>query len=191
MSMVRLRSANIRSNYFNMTSLESYGWKQFRQSINTSHIGHSIGRVIGIKGFKYFLATENNYLETELSGKLLYGTEPEDLPKVGDWVTFHNYGEIGYIISVLPRVNALTRRNPGNKTEHQVLATNIDHALIVQGLDRDFNVMRLDRYLTQISACKIDPIIVLNKVDLAVNVQVQLKQVNNLKRDCPCFSAAL
>ena len=60
------------------------------------------GRVISIKGFKYWLITENGELETELSGKLLYGSDSEDLPKVGDWVSYLDYGEIGYILSVLP-----------------------------------------------------------------------------------------
>ncbi len=170
-----------------MTSLESYGWKLYSYSSYTLPNGQSIGRVISIKGFKYYLATKNHDLETELSGKLLYGTEPEDLPKVGDWVTFLDYGENGYIISVLPRMNALARKNPGNKTERQVLAANIDHALIVQGLDRDFNLMRLERYLTQVSVCKIDPIIVLNKVDLTENREVHGEEICKLKRDCPIF----
>lgn len=170
-----------------MTSIESYGWKLYRHSSYLLSNGESIGRVISIKGFKYYLATANNDLETELSGRMLYGSESEDLPKVGDWVTFLDYGENGYIIKVLPRMNELARKNPGNKTERQVLAANIDYALVVQGLDRDFNLMRLERYLTQISACNIDPIVVLNKVDLIENREVYLKQVENLKRDCQVF----
>ena len=61
-------------------------------------------------------------------------------PEVGDWVSYLNYGEIGYILNVRPRMNSLSRRNPGNKTEKQILGTNIDYSLIVQGLDRDFNL---------------------------------------------------
>lgn len=185
--MVRLRTKTSATNILSMTSLESYGLELYSHSSYTLPNGQSIGRVISIKGFKYYLMTKNNDLETELSGKLLYGTEPEDLPKVGDWVTFLDYGESGYIISVLPRVNALARKNPGNKAERQILATNIDYALIVQGLDRDFNLMRLERYLTQISACKIDPIIVLNKVDLTENREVHREEICKLRRDCPIF----
>jgi len=170
-----------------MTSLESYGWTMFGHNTSALQKGESVGRVISVKGFKYFLATETCEIETELSGKLLYGTEFEDLPKVGDWVAFLDYGETGYIVNVLPRMNALSRKNPGNKTERQILGTNIDHALIVQGLDRDFNLMRLDRYLTQISSCSIDPIVVLNKSDLSQSHELHLKQVQKLKRDCPVY----
>ena len=101
--------------------------------------------------------------EAELSGKLLYGTDHELLPKVGDWVFCLKYDTIGYITEVYPRINRLARKNPGNTSEKQILAANIDYALIVQGLDRDFNLMRLDRYLVQILANGISPIIVLEQ----------------------------
>ena len=109
-----------------MIKLEEYGWNIFRQQNYSSQKDEeqSNGRVISIKGFKYWLITENGELESELSGKLLYGSDLEDLPKVGDWVRYLNYGEIGYILSVLPRMNSLSRRNPGNKTEKQILGTN-------------------------------------------------------------------
>lgn len=142
------------------------------------------GRVISVRGFKYTLITENGELETELSGKLLYGTLPEDLPKVGDWVFFMKYDDAGYIIDVFPRTNALSRKNPGNKTERQVLAANVDHALIVQGLDRDFNLMRLERYLVQLAACGIPPIVILNKADLISNQEEYRLAIARLMRDC-------
>ena len=106
-----------------MTRLENYGWNSFHQQsyIVNKKTGDTIGRVISIKGFKYFLITDNGELETELSGKLLFGSDSENLPKVGDWVSYLDYGEIGYIVDVLPRMNFLSRRNPGNKTERQIL----------------------------------------------------------------------
>jgi ribosome biogenesis GTPase len=111
----------------------------------------------------------------------------KDLPKVGDWVSYLDYGEIGYILSVLPRMNSLSRRNPGNKTEKQILGTNIDYALIVQGLDRDFNLMRLERYLTQVTACGVTPLVILNKADLVKNPVEYREEVSRLKRDCKVF----
>jgi ribosome biogenesis GTPase / thiamine phosphate phosphatase len=170
-----------------MTSIESYGWTMFQNNSYISQKGESVGRVVRVKGFKYDLTTENGELETELSGRLLYGSEAEDLPKVGDWVIFLDYSGTGYIIDVLPRMNALSRKTPGNKTERQVLATNIDYALVVQGLDRDFNLMRLERYLTQITCCNIEPIVVLNKSDLTQSRELHLKEVQKLKRDCPVY----
>jgi ribosome biogenesis GTPase len=126
-------------------------------------------------------------MEAELSGKLLFGTEPEMLPHVGDWVYFLKYDTQGYIVEVFPRHNALSRKNPGTRTERQVLAANIDCAMVVQGLDRDFNLMRLDRYIVQLLACEIKPVIVLNKADLTGDREDFRRQVERLGRDCPVF----
>ena len=90
-------------------------------------------------------------------------------------------------VSVWPRMNSLSRRNPGNKTEKQILGTNIDYALIVQGLDRDFNLMRLERYLTQVTACSVTPLVILNKADLVKNPAEYREEVLRLKRDCKIF----
>ena len=152
-------------------------------SINTNE-NLAIGRVISIQGFKYYLITIKGETEAELSGKLMYGASPEELPKVGDWVKLMEYDQLGYIIEVLPRKNELSRKTPGNKTEKQVLATNVDFGLIVQGLDRDFNLMRLERYLVQLAACQVTPIVILNKADLATDLSYYRTEIDKLQRDC-------
>ncbi len=172
-----------------MNTLENYGWNNYQ---NIAHAkfeknDFEIGRVISIKGFKHILITNKGEIEAELSGKLLYGRESEELPKVGDWVFFTRYETIGYIIEVLTRINELSRKNPGTKTEKQVLAANIDFALIVQGLDQNFNVMRLERYIVQIIACKIKPIIILNKEDLVDNTDSYRQEVEKLGREYPVY----
>jgi ribosome biogenesis GTPase / thiamine phosphate phosphatase len=166
-----------------MISLEHYGWDTFFQP-NQIQNDFIIGRVTSIQGFKYYVITVNGEMEAELSGKLLYGTSPEELPKLGDWVLLKDYDTLGYIIDVLPRRNELSRKNPGARMEKQILAANVDAALIVQGLDRDFNIMRLERYLVQLAACHIKPIVVLNKVDLVEDWSPYTHEVAKLQRDC-------
>jgi ribosome biogenesis GTPase / thiamine phosphate phosphatase len=184
-----VRPHNNRCNSFTeMTSLEHYGWDFHRQNFHIQNNNEQhIGRVISIRGFKYLLITTRGELETELAGRLLYGADPENIPKVGDWVAYLDYGEAGYIIDLLPRTNFLSRRNPGNRTEKQLLAANIDFAFIVQGLDRDFNLMRLERYLSQVTACGIEPVVILNKADLVDDVASFKEQVIKLQRDCNIF----
>jgi ribosome biogenesis GTPase / thiamine phosphate phosphatase len=169
-----------------MLSLEQYGWSNFHQTCFDQRVKSdlSAGRVTSIKGFKYLLISQHGEVETELSGKLLYATSQEDLPKVGDWVLFMPYDSMGYVIEVMPRINGLSRKNPGTKTEKQVLAANIDMALIVQGLDRDFNLMRLERYLVQLSSCNIVASVILNKADLVADPESFREQVRKLGRDC-------
>jgi ribosome biogenesis GTPase len=168
-----------------MISLTHFGWNEsFQlQQINTNE-SLSIGRVISIQGFKYYLVTAHGEMEAELSGKLMYGAAPEHLPKVGDWVTLMEYDQLGYVIEVLPRANELSRKTPGRQTDRQILATNVDFGLIVQGLDRDFNLMRLERYLVQLVACHVTPIVILNKADLVTDFGYYRHEIAKLQRDC-------
>src|SRR5688500_11528841 len=138
-----------------MTTLIQYGWTEFHDEQYNVHAKNRLspGRVISVRGFKYFLMTERGELEAEVAGKLLYGNAVKDIPRVVDWVLIADYDSVGYITDVLPRTNALTRREACTECEEQVLACNIDCAFIVQGLDRDYNLMRLDRYVVQIIAC--------------------------------------
>jgi ribosome biogenesis GTPase len=172
-----------------MISLEEYGWNDFHHQnyIRSASSNEQHGRVISLQGFKYHLITTAGEIEAELAGRLLYGADPDDLPKVGDWVCFLEYGQGGYIIECLPRQNALSRKNPGKKTERQILGTNIDYCCVVQGLDREFNIMRIDRYATQIIACGITPMVVLNKSDLVENMASYKQQVVDLQKGCEVF----
>jgi ribosome biogenesis GTPase len=175
-----------------MVELKDYGWNDFHQQ-NYSQSGNYkelVGRVVSVQGFKYHLATEAGEVEAELAGRMLYGTDSEDLPKVGDWVCYLGYGESGYVIERLPRQNALSRKKAGKTNDRQVIGTNIDYACVVQGLDRDFNVMRLERYITQIAACGITPIVILNKCDLVDEAVSYIQKVYDLNRNCEVFTCS-
>lgn len=169
-----------------MTTLTQYGWNPFHAEKYNHYAINRLqpARVISIKGFRYWLMTERGELEAEVSGKLLYGNASEDIPKVGDWVLFADFDTIGYITDVLPRRNSLVRREAGTESTRQVLACNVDAALIVQGLDRDFNLARLDRYIVQTIACGIHPVVILNKADLVSHADAYVKEVAALGREC-------
>jgi ribosome biogenesis GTPase len=96
-----------------------------------------------------------------------------DFPVVGDWVALD---EGGAIRAVLPRRTAFsrmatdgTRRGTGLDDE-QVMAANVDIALLVAGLDHDFNVRRIERYLAVAKSSGVVPIVVLNKTDVGDDV---------------------
>jgi len=169
-----------------MTSLEQFGWNNSFQPEQLKD-DLLIGRITSIQGFKYYVITINGEKEAELSGKLLHVAATEELPKLGDWVMLKDYDTLGYIIDVLPRKNELARKTAGTRTDRQLLAANIDGALIVQGLDRDFNIMRLERYLVQLAACNVSPIVILNKVDLIDDQAKYIAEIKKLKRDCPVY----
>lgn len=167
----------------------TYGWNKYlsvqnnQNQLNTDEIG----RVISIKGTMYTLGTSVGELKAELTGQLLYTLSKAELPKVGDWVQFIQYDTTGIILSVFHRNNSLFRKTPGKQTSKQVIAANIDYAIIVQGLDNDFNLMRLERYIAQIISCNITPIIILNKADLIEDKEKYEDEVKKLQRDVSVY----
>jgi ribosome biogenesis GTPase len=102
-----------------------------------------------------------------------------DLPAVGDWVAARippESGE-GLVAAVLPRRTAFVRKVPGESLAPQVLSANIDTVLIVMGLDQDFNVRRMERFLSLAWESRATPVVVLNKSDLSTRVSEQLDEV--------------
>ena len=130
--------------------------------------GFEIGRVISEHKERYVLKTPDSEFLGELLGNLRYtANNKSDLPVVGDWVAFSEFDTDKAIIhAVYPRHSILERKAAGKKGQTQPIAANVDVALIVQAVDRDFNLNRLDRYLTISHAASITPIIVLSKTDL-------------------------
>ena len=101
---------------------------------------------------------------------------------VGDWVAISEYDEGKALIhAVLPRHSILERKAVGKLGQAQIIATNIDVGLIVQAVNRDFSINRLERYLTICNASSIEPIIVLSKIDLIEGAELDrlLKQVRD------------
>jgi ribosome biogenesis GTPase len=115
---------------------------------------------------------------------------PSDYPAVGDWVALEPDGDgrgpddPAVIGAVLPRRSAFrrsaadsTRRTAGNLVDEQVLAANVDVAFLVAGLDHDFNLRRLERYLAVAWSSGVDPVVVLNKADVAQDLEGRLVAV--------------
>lgn len=127
-----------------------------------------IGRVISEHKERYLVKTEHGEFDAEITGNLRFSSKSrEDFPAVGDWValTIHD-SDFSVIHSILPRYSVISRQAVGKFGEIQLIATNIDYALLIQAADRDFNMNRLERYLTICNSSKVNPIIVLSKIDL-------------------------
>ena len=127
-----------------------------------------IARVISEHKERYIVKTEKGEFEAEIIGNLRFSSKGrEDFPAVGDWVavTIHD-SYFSTIHGILPRFSVVSRPNVGKFGEIQIIATNIDYAFLVQAADRDFNINRLERYLTICNSSKVCPIIVLTKIDL-------------------------
>lgn len=117
----------------------------------------------------YVVASQEGEMLGEISGRLRHRTPMRrDLPAVGDWVVAEQPDALSRAIihAVLPRRSAFVRRSAGGKSEEQVVASNVDTIFLVSGLDHDFNLRRMERYLTLAYESGAEPVIVLNKADL-------------------------
>jgi len=118
--------------------------------------------------YHVLIAPDAEPVRAETSGRLRHDArEAADFPAVGDWVAIAPpEGGTTLIQAVLPRATAFTRTAPGRETIEQVVAANVDTAFLVAGLDNDFNLRRLERYLVAARESGARPVIVLNKADV-------------------------
>lgn len=142
-----------------------------------------IGRVISEHKERYVVKTEKGEFESEITGNLRFSAKGrEDFPAVGDWVALTTYDSVFSIIhKILPRFSIISRQAVGQFGEVQIIAANIDYALLVQAVDRDFNINRLERYLTICYSSKVSPIIVLTKTDL-IGEQVKAEIIGSINQ---------
>jgi ribosome biogenesis GTPase len=129
----------------------------------------NVARVTAVHRDSYLVRNENSEVLAELTGGFVYTAESSiDLPSVGDWalVQYHNADTFAIIHGLLPRKSSLRRKTPGKKIDYQMIAVNIDTALIVQACDFDFNLRRLERYLVMVNEGSIEPVLLLTKSDL-------------------------
>jgi ribosome biogenesis GTPase len=121
-----------------------------------------------------------------------------DFPAVGDWVALEpasagaGADDPATIIAVLPRRSAFVRsaadanrRTAGHLVDEQVIASNVDVAFLVAGLDGDFNLRRLERYLAVAWSSGVSPVIVLNKADIARDLDGRLAAVSAIAPGVP------
>ena len=150
--------------------LEDFGYNEKLEKLRVENdlTSFEIGRVVSEHKERYIVKTEKGEFDAEITGNLRFSAKSrEDFPAVGDWVALITYdSDFSIIHKILPRFSVIARQAIGQFGEIQIIATNIDYALLVQAADRDFNINRLERYLTICNSSKVSPIIVLSKIDL-------------------------
>lgn len=135
------------------------------------------GRVIAEHKEAYKVkCTEGEYL-AKITGRQIYNaTTRADFPAVGDWVAITRLDkERAVIQKILPRKTVLLKKH-NDKQDEQVIASNIDAALIVESPDKDYNLNRIERYFVMLDEAGIGRTIILNKIDLATEAELDHKK---------------
>ncbi len=153
-----------------MIDLIEYGWNATLATAFGACADERLvaGRVIKQARDRSTLITAEGEVAGEVSGRYRHrALGPADYPAVGDWAAARPAGEgLVLIEALLPRRSTFTRKAAGEAVEAQVIAANVDTVFLVSGLDGDFNLRRIERYLTIAWSSGAGPVIVLNKADL-------------------------
>ena len=162
-----------------MFRLEAFGWNDFfsTQLTPLEQQSYSPARVAEENRQLYKLFSTRGETLAELAGKLRHDARSRaDLPAVGDWVLVRESAgaERAIIHRVLARRTKFSRKTAGKKTEEQIVAANVGVAFLVCGLDGDFNVRRLERYVAAVYESGAAPVVVLNKADLCTDLARRL-----------------
>ncbi|HKA01266.1 MAG TPA: ribosome small subunit-dependent GTPase A [Candidatus Solibacter sp.] len=149
--------------------------------------GLVLARVISSQRDQYRLAANSQEFSAEPSGALWYGTTTRaGMPVVGDWVAARVVGDAQAIVdAVMPRRTFFSRRSAGRAEAEQAIAANIDVVFVVCGLDGDFNVRRIERYLALTVESGAGAVIVLNKSDLCEGLQGRIAETQAVAAGAP------
>ncbi len=162
-------------------NLYKYGLDDYFANESALYKNLFIARVTEEHREQYKVITECGELNAVVSGKLLYQADGKsDFPAVGDWVMIDraddNNGS-AVIHHILKRKSRFTRKAAGTANEEQIVAANIDIIFICMSLNADFNLRRLERYLTIAWDSMSTPVIILTKSDLCEDTQLKLNEV--------------
>jgi ribosome biogenesis GTPase / thiamine phosphate phosphatase len=176
-------------------NLKSLGWNQTFEEAFKAYENQLLvpGRIsVEHKGL-YDVLTEHGELLGEITGKIRFNaTGRHDYPAVGDWVAVSAVPQEGkaYIHGILPRKSKFSRKAAGLTTEEQIVATNVDTVFLVNALNQDFNLRRLERYLLMAWESGATPVIVLSKADLCDDVQKYMDEVETIAFGVPTFAVS-
>jgi len=162
--------------------LKQYGLSESIIQESFCDLSLEVGRVITQNKGRYHLQTKTNIIEAEVSGKFMFlAKHDKEYPQIGDWVHFQRASEtFGVIQKVFTRTSELSRKIAGRTFETQIIASNIDIVFICMGLDLDYNIRRLERYLSIVWNSRARPVVVLTKSDLSSQVDLQRYEVEKL-----------
>ncbi len=140
-------------------------------------------RVVAQHKGSYKIVTQNEYVTAEISGKFRHSTtDLSDFPTVGDFVMISPVfdGDKAIIHNILTRKSVFLRSAVGVSGQSQCVAANIDTVFICMSLNNNFNLSRLERYLSVAWDSNTTPVILLTKADLCDNIDEMVSQVERV-----------
>ena len=166
--------------------LNRFGWDEWfdARAREKGLAEDRLARVVAVDRDQFLVMDGSGEFRAKLAGRFLYAAEQSiDYPCVGDWVCVHHGSSdmFGVIHDVIQRKTFLRRKAAGDIIEYQMIASNIDVALIVQSCHFDFNINRLERCLVMVREGQVHPVVLLTKTDLVSpeTLQQHMEQIRS------------
>ena len=173
-----------RNNRLNKKLIELGLNDEIFKEFESKYGGLYLGRVIAEYKGLYKVATEEDVLLSNVSGKIIYNAiDKSSYPAVGDWVAIdrkNNDEGNGIINGVLDRRSKISRKVAGQEIDEQVIASNINTIFICMSANNDFNLRRLERYISIAWNSGALPVVVLTKEDLCGEIDVLIGKVKEV-----------
>lgn len=177
-------------------NLIELGWNDFFATAFQPYLetGYQVGRISAEHKNRFKVFTSVGEIWASVSGKLRYSAlERSNLPAIGDWVVLDQVleqsngmdSQVAIIHAILPRKSKFSRKSAGKTTEEQIISANIDTVFLVNALNQDFNIRRIERYLTLAWESGASPVIILSKSDLCDDIQEKIYKVEASARGVP------
>ena len=169
-------------------TLTDLGFNQnFSQALNNynkqNNTNYLAARVATVQRDIFTIYTEQGIFKASVSGRYLHVNGFDCQPAVGDWVIYKAsiYSDSNAIIyDILPRFSKFSRKVAGNKSTEQIIAANINYLFICISLNNDFNIRRLERYLTMVWNSGATPVVILTKSDLTEDIDNRIEEVKGV-----------
>ena len=171
--------------------LKALGWNDTFEQTFAPHAAEGFvpARVSIAYGATFRVITADGDHLADVTGRMRHDAQGRrDLPAVGDWVAIKPTtiaGGRATIQAILPRTSVFSRKAAGTDTTEQILATNVDTALLMTAFDQDLNLRRLERYLAMTWESGASPVILVNKSDLTDQVDALRADVDRIALGVP------
>ncbi len=178
--------------------LEALGWGPYfaeQLTKKDERRGGRPARIVEAFRKSYLVHTGERVLPAAARGAMFHGASgrKQDLPAVGDWVVVDRLDAVGHarVWRMLDRRSLVVRKAAGESTAPQVIAANVDVLFVVTGLNSDFNLRRMERYLALVADSGARGVVVLNKADLVDDVSPFVEKVRQLDPDVPIVATSM
>jgi len=167
--------------------LERLGWDSYFQEQFKPYMeeGYYVARVCLKEKSVYKLFSEKGEIEAKIAGKIHYQSAETGFPSIGDWVFYKMEGRDAVIHGILNRKSKFSRKRAGKLVKEQVIAANIDVIFLVSSLNAEFNLRRVERYLTMIHEGGAQPVLILSKADLCPDAESIVSNLKTVSKDTP------